>query len=480
MSYCASLLCSEHLLLIETYVYAVAFLIVQHKMLHLVIMCMLEVSPNGIIKCCYGKNNCPNNCAAVCNGISIEIKCPVLDSPYYNYRYYIPKRYVPQVMLEMFTQETSKGWFIICSSDSVSVLEFECNEEIWAQISAILVDLYSNEITTKHILRKITEQYGKKSIKILADIPLYTGTYGSENYDLNSVPYNKLQVLNNEQIIVEEITERIKIMAVEAAEVIKKSSEISCQKATEMLIFMMSDTDRIKSENMENYTHPVGYVLKGPSLPVFKMHNIINHLQNTLKQSGVEVICETSDGQWANMCFKSADGFPLTLLHLQKRTWNAARWGVLNKLCDLSCITKDDLVHILETPYKPALCSITGNATIFMNFNGNQRQLSVASNGGHVKFCGLLRHINWSDIDITKEELLKSQVSSGKPPKNIGLLNSDFNILTTLPDDLIHDIATDMGNVDPCNLNLDEVLTSEKFNILEDICNFLKLLDENR
>ena len=113
-----------------------------------------------------------------------------------------------------------------------------------------------------HTLCKITKRYGKESVKILAEVPLYTGTYGSENYDLNSVPCNKLQVLNNEEINVEEITERIKIMAVEAAEVIKMSSEMCHQKPTEMLIFMLSDTDRIKSENMESYTHPVGHVLK--------------------------------------------------------------------------------------------------------------------------------------------------------------------------------------------------------------------------
>ena len=122
--------------------------------------------------------------------------------------------------------------------------------------------------------------------------------------------------MKDEEIDVEEITERIKIMAVEAAEVIKKSSEMCCQIATEMLIFILSEMERIKSENMESHTHPVGYVLKGPSLPVSKMRNIINHLQNDLKHSGVDVICETSDGQWANMCFENADGFPLTLLHL--------------------------------------------------------------------------------------------------------------------------------------------------------------------
>ena len=201
--------------------------------------------------------------------------------------------------------------------------------------------------------------------------------------DLLSVPYNKLQVLKDEEIGVEEITERIKIMAVEAAEVIKKSSEICHQKATEMLIFMLSDTDRIKSENMESYTHPVGYVLKGPSLPVSKMHNIINHLWNDLKHSGVDVICEMSDGQWANMCFENADGFPLILLHLQKKSLNAtnnlSRKGVLNKLCDLSSITKDDLLLISETEYEPGQCSLIGNGTIFMNYAGNQCKLSVAS-----------------------------------------------------------------------------------------------------
>ena len=66
------------------------------------------------------------------------------------------------------------------------------------------------------------------------------------------------------------------------------------------------------------------------------------------------------------------------------------------------------------------------------------------------------------------------------PKTNIGLLNSDINILTTLQDDLIHDIATDMGNADPFNLNLDEALTSDKFIILEDICNSLKLFDKNK
>ena len=106
---------------------------------------MLEASADGLIKYRYGDNICPSGCSACSNGLTVEIKCPVLDSPYYNYRYCIPKRYVPQHICEMFTQETSKGWFVVCSSDSVSALEFEHNEEIWEEISRILVDLYDKE-----------------------------------------------------------------------------------------------------------------------------------------------------------------------------------------------------------------------------------------------------------------------------------------------------------------------------------------------
>ena len=78
-----------------------------------------------------------------------------------------------------------------------------------------------------------------------------------------------------------------------------------------------------------------------------------------------------------------------------------------------------------------------------------------------------------------QEEVLKSQVSSAKPKRNTGLLNSDINILATLPDDLI-DLAMDMGNVETCDWNLDDALTSNKFNILEDICNTLKNIDEKQ
>ena len=38
----------------------------------------------------------------------------------------------------------------------------------------------------------------------------------------------------------------------------------------------------------------------------------------------------------------------------------------------------------------------------------------------------------------------------------------------------------DMGNAEPCDWNLDDTLTSDKFNILEDICNTLKNIDEKQ
>ena len=55
-----------------------------------------------------------------------------------------------------------------------------------------------------------------------------------------------------------------------------------------------------------------------------------------------------------------------------------------------------------------------------------------------------------------------------------------MHIFATLPDDLIQDLAMNMGNGQPCYWNLDAALTSDKFNLLEDICITLKNIDEKR
>ena len=76
--------------------------------------------------------------------------------------------------------------------------------------------------------------------------------------------------------------------------------------------------------------------MKGYSLRVQTVRDMIELLHNVLHEKNIPVLCECFDGQWANLAFKDTDGEPLTILHLLNKSWEAAHnlspRGVLLKL----------------------------------------------------------------------------------------------------------------------------------------------------
>ena len=59
----------------------------------------------------------------------------------------------------------------------------------------------------------------------------------------------------------------------------------------------MSTTDREKSDHgIDNI--PVAYALKGHYLSTETLRRMIEDVQNKCKEKGVNILCETCDGQW--------------------------------------------------------------------------------------------------------------------------------------------------------------------------------------
>ena len=112
-------------------------------------------------------------------------------------------------------------------------------------------------------------------------------------------------------------------MASEAEGVIQDSYNLSRSKATEVLVFMCSDTDRMKQTSADNYTSIIGYALKGPSLLLAQVRGMLELILEKTQKSGVHVLCTCSDVQWWPLCTRNT-GAPLTLLELQKRSWETA------------------------------------------------------------------------------------------------------------------------------------------------------------
>ena len=176
---------------------------------------------------------------------------------------------------------------------------------------------------------------------------------------------------------------------------------------------MASDSNQLNGNDEVSYSHPTGYVLKGNSLPVKKMWSLVDIQRNAFHMKSIPILCESFDGQWANLAFESADGFPLTLVHLQKRSWsnacNLSKRSAVMKICELSAVSSSDLEYLSHMHFENNQCSIAGNISIFMKHANGEKHISLASNGGHIIFCGLLCHINLKGINPTVEELSKSQ-----------------------------------------------------------------------
>ena len=241
---------------------------------------------------------------------------------------------------------------------------------------------------------------------------------------------------------------------------------------------MASDLNRMKGNEQISYSQPTGYAPKGNSLPVKKMRSLVDIQRSAFYEHNIAILCESFDGQWANLVFESEDGFPLTLVHLQKHSWsnacNLSRRSAVMKICDLSSVRFGDLEYLSNMHFEVNQCSIAGNISIFMKEIDGKKSISVASNGGHVVFCGLLCHINLKGINPTLQELSKSQENKkSMSSTKTGLRNTDLNVLSTLPQNIIDDICDEQNVQLVHNLDLHKAFISEKIHLLEDICEAL-------
>ena len=83
------------------------------------------------------------------------------------------------------------------------------------------------------------------------------------------------------------------------------------RKATELLAFVLTDTDRIHSPEKPNQI-PIAYVSKGHSLTCDVSQKMIDQVHDQCMEHGIKIIANATDGQWSKLTTRSTDGEPLT------------------------------------------------------------------------------------------------------------------------------------------------------------------------
>ena len=101
---------------------------------------------------------------------------------------------------------------------------------------------------------------------------------------------------------------------------VREAHELCRRKATEVLLFLLTDTDREYSKDKPSAI-PIAYALKGKSLRVSISRKMMNDVRDFLKEKGISVLVEAYDGQWSALVFHDQDDQPLTLFELQRKIW---------------------------------------------------------------------------------------------------------------------------------------------------------------
>ena len=116
----------------------------------------------------------------------------------------------------------------------------------------------------------------------------------------------------------------IDVLTTEIKSAINESYQICRQKATELLVWLLSDTDRCFNPEIP-HSLPVAYAMKGYSLTTTVMRKMHNDILQACFDKGLDVVCSCFDGQWLKFATRDDHNRPLTQLQLQCDVWDQCR-----------------------------------------------------------------------------------------------------------------------------------------------------------
>ena len=116
------------------------------------------------------------------------------------------------------------------------------------------------------------------------------------------------------------INDEIVNLCDDTVSLLNKSNNILRRKATEILLFLITDTDREFQKELP-ISVPIAYGMKGKSIRLDTVRKMMNVVRDELKEHNCNVLVEALDGQWAGLIFRDEIKKPLTFYELDKDCW---------------------------------------------------------------------------------------------------------------------------------------------------------------
>ncbi|VDI01697.1 Hypothetical predicted protein [Mytilus galloprovincialis] len=284
--------------------------------------------------------------------VGIEIKCPYHGKEHSTpVQYTLPIYYIPQVLCEMHVLKVDNLLFISYSAQSTSVLKVHFDDVMLKKLMETAIFLYpkNNEKfptrlhpQIKH-LREELKDFRKNNVEFVCEVMSMKATQCSHSSEHpNSYlrgRHNGREISCSSQILVSEMHCTVH----KARTCLETAYNLSRRKATEVLVFIIANTDRFNNQETP-HALPIAYALKGYSMKTDVMRKMLDQVLLECYHRGLYIPVVSFDGQWNNVAIRDNNGKPLTILQLQKDVFNQAKRETKSAI--LNMISRSNIVKV--------------------------------------------------------------------------------------------------------------------------------------
>ena len=233
----------------------------------------------------------------------------------------------------------------------------------------------------------ILERFAKTNTKAILEVPLMRdviGEYGMVGkFSAYNIPQTPMRSGNTDipYMTFQEI-------CYELSDLIEEGYNFLRVEASEILAFVATNSDRIIQPGIPPHL-PIAYRMRGHSLPMKIMRNMVNDIRNELQKRNTSVLCEVYDGQFHQLIVRSENSEPLTRLQMMHDHFNTVmkkydKKELLGKILPYSEITEDDRKQIeMNTFVEETVLELDSvTLTIMKEDNCNRFKIKTNAIGG--------------------------------------------------------------------------------------------------
>ena len=130
--------------------------------------------------------------------------------------------------------------------------------------------------------------------RLVCEVPSFRGKIEKNLLEFYILPYSTTSMFLENKPDFLHMFAMSCLIADEVELLLKKIHDVLRLQATELLVFMISDKDKLQDSLAPN-SMPLAYALKGRSLSNSELWYLINKVRNTLHERKIKLLCEIYD-----------------------------------------------------------------------------------------------------------------------------------------------------------------------------------------